>query len=638
MNQTERINNLKFGFTLPELLVAIAAIALLSAGVGRIFTSVSSLIAVGTAVAEVDQVARTLEKQLRDDIEAFNSIPSGETFFAIRWREVGDLDRNGMLEPADGEVPIYLTADDRDADRLAITSGEILGVYAEGSKAMTRRVDEIMFLAFNGAKGYSSYQVTTENTAADALSQYARIYYGHGLAPRPDPNWPPEDHANPLLPVAPERQFIPDGDFGSSPLPVLPTISNANRFDDLREPVKGRNEFASGWSLLRQPMVLYGGEAAGFGSGSGGNIASPIGFDREIAPYIRDLEIEQRVPVFENVFKESELEDFLLINSDRPDYRRIRSGRVDLCAQDHIDVQRWIEGEDPNSAGSGRAFTSGRLTTLTGSDPINPQGFANNPLWRRTGVDNHDRAATQRAIAGMFTRILADPVAPVLNRAPIVLRQDHPQPEDALMDLHAILGTQCSNFEIAWSDGSTAANDIDFDLDGEVDIPWGEVIWFDMTVVSNLGGLPIRSFFQNWTLPAMSSRIQLQSNPNDPDIVEAEITQSAIQSDPLDDFFYQDPGYQSDSSLSVHVTSGLPGANGSIPFATSGPVYSTYLTGGAPDPLDESFLIMPFRHPDGTSWKKQMLLRVRVTLHDSRGSLPEGKNFEFIFSLDPGGS
>jgi len=563
-------------------------------------------------------------------------------------REIVDIDRSGSLQTNNGEVALYLNAEDRDADRSDISNALLDNPYAEGGRAVTRRVDEMMFIGFNGANGYTSYQLDPDTAAGDSTAQFARIYYGHGLRPSPDANWPPEDLSNPLVASSPERWFIPDGDFGTSPNPVLGTADPLlleNRFTaiaptDFPE-TTGRNEFGSQWTLGRQPLLLYGGEAAGYQTtGSAFNLPR-IGARREFAPYIRDLENEQRIDGMDNqIVTDSDLLDDGFMIPDISNYRRIRDGRVDICAMTPLDVRRWVEGADPMYPGivTGRPFSSGRLLNIVGADAMNPD-TVNNPLWVRSNIpgtqEEQNRAAAQRAIAGMFSRIQMDPTPPVIVRAPRPTL-DSPQPEDAMMDLHAALATRCSNFEIAWGDGSTALLDIDVDGDGLIDIRRGETLWYDIRPINSSDTNVVRSTYRNWSELQNSGLINLQSS----DVDLWNRTEISAGDSPVDpaDFFVLDTGRVDDNTPSAQS---MIGAGPTVPQATEGPVYSTLLTGGAHDAENETLVIFPFRRPNGDgwgeAWDKTILLRVRVTLHDSLDRLPEGKEFEFIFTLDPQG-
>ncbi|HVZ94875.1 MAG TPA: prepilin-type N-terminal cleavage/methylation domain-containing protein, partial [Phycisphaerales bacterium] len=77
------------GFTLTELIVAIGATALLMIGIAQVFASVSRVVGSGSAVAELDQLARAVERQLREDFSSLSQMRADETFMAIRSRKLG---------------------------------------------------------------------------------------------------------------------------------------------------------------------------------------------------------------------------------------------------------------------------------------------------------------------------------------------------------------------------------------------------------------------------------------------------------------------------------------------------------------------------------------------------------------------
>jgi len=532
-------------FTLVELLVAIAVVAFLMVGVGQIFRSVGDLTSTGTALAEVEQMARAIERQMRDDFEALSSMAPDQTFIAIRMREVGDTNRNKRLD-AD-EIAVYLTQEDRDADGRDIGDGVIDGPYDEGSRAVTVRLDEIAFLAAPLNGGFESYE-QGEFGGTGVIASEARIYYGHGLRPPRDPNWPPEDPDDPASPRVPQRLYFPDGDFAQGPGQLANDPNDAeNRFvRDLGGEYSaggfdtgdfmnatGRNEFAGSWALTRQALLLGGGDVAG--PQDTALAPAAVGNSREHAPYIRDLETLDRFWGFAGLGPYNFGLDHVGPRSGRYDARNvsetfpsaprlIQHGRVDICAQGLRDVRRWLEGEPWPDTGAttplaidqqvSAPFESGRFSSAASEDGYATNiGFTdsafNNPtrgpraaLWQRPDPSGsaptpylQTREGVRAAIAGAMTRLLVedDPVFYDRSRDqeavtyPIRNFETPNDPVDAFMDQHAILSSRCSNFEIAWRLADpdwprvTHRDGIDFDNDGTPELREGDPVWIDIT-------------------------------------------------------------------------------------------------------------------------------------------------------------
>jgi len=170
----------------------------------------------------------------------------------------------------------------------------------------------------------------------------------------------------------------------------------------------------------------------------------------------------------------------------------------------------------------------------------------------------------------------------------------------------------------------------------DLDIRRGETLWYDIRPINSSDTNVVRSTYRNWSELQNSGLINLQSS----DVDLWNRTEISAGDSPVDpaDFFVLDTGRVDDNTPSAQS---MIGAGPTVPQATEGPVYSTLLTGGAHDAENETLVIFPFRRPNGDgwgeAWDKTILLRVRVTLHDSLDRLPEGKEFEFIFTLDPQG-
>jgi type II secretory pathway pseudopilin PulG len=517
-------------FTLAEMVVVVGLIALLTVGIGRLFAGVSEAVGRGMATSELDAAARAIETRLRRDFELINRMDSEDLFLVIRAAELG----------GDPERPIYLTPDDAEADVR-----DRLEPYEEGSRAITTRLDEMAFLVrAPGAAAFRTQQDDGPFTSGQPLASAARIYYGHGLRPRLDPNWPPDDPDAEDAPTTPERQFVADGWFGSPPGP--------DDRDYLPDGViTGRNQYAGDWILARQPLLLYGARATGV---SDPGAAQPaIGTDREYAPYIRDLENLSR---FWDEFLSDDAPsgdaDLLAWpgpiytaaqearggETARPDPRLIGHGRVDISAQTLEGVKRWLEGEEPDWNAT-RGYAATPYEDVIGSAfgvPANLDiAIENVPrynlqrddlrsttdlavqrwLWKRaqdwdTTTTNPTAAApgdllditgggplgdlaynligVRSAIAGVLQRPLVEDAPPPAPRDFDVSIASGTEDadrlaavEDAFMDTHAVLATRCSRFEIAWSDGSYWVEDRDLDGDGELDVREGDLVWFDPT-------------------------------------------------------------------------------------------------------------------------------------------------------------
>lgn len=159
------------GFTLLEIIVAVAAIAVISVGVASILSAVGKTVSGGRRTSFVTQYAALLEAQMRSDFEAMTR----DGFLLIRNQAV-DVTGNGQIE-IDDVVP----------------------VSPDDPRPRVRRVDEILFFARRGAQAET--RLESQSTARRGFttarqpvlpelvtsSNVARIYYGHGLIPADAP-------------------------------------------------------------------------------------------------------------------------------------------------------------------------------------------------------------------------------------------------------------------------------------------------------------------------------------------------------------------------------------------------------------------------------------------------------------------
>ena len=652
-------------FTLVELLVAIAVVSFLMVGIGQIFRSVGMLTSSGTAIAEVEQMARAIERQMRDDFESLSAVASEDTFIAIRMREIGDTNHNGALDA--NETAIYLTQEDRDADTRDIGDGVIDGPYDEGSRAITTRLDEISFIGAPIIGGYESFE-QGEFGGQGVTAPVARISYGHALRPPRDPKWPPEDPSDASAPHVPQRMFIPDGDFGQA-------VGDDNRFvTDLGgaygpandfdfDKVTGRNEYAGSWILARQALLLGGGQAAGPMNTS--LVPARVGNTREYAPFIRDLETLNRFwgvngpgPFGFDLDhlgpRSGRFDSNNLSNTFPPAPRLLLHGRTDICAQDLIDVKRWLQGEPwPTATGAtpvlidqqeGYAYNDGRFAISADEDgyrSTNAVAFSNSDfdnattspraaLWQRpdpTGPGAvpylRTRAGVRTAIVGTMTRLLAEDDPVFLDRVrdqqgvtyPIDNFEAPVDAVDAFMDQHAILASRCSNFEIAWRLADpdwprvTARNGVDVDGDGVPELRQGDPVWIDITPLdasaSGAAADRSRSTVRNWIFEIdPNGRFTGQppsfgSAPSPPPLA-VEFLANQQPELGYDDWRKRNPAGDPQLATSDFTSAVVERDQTSAPGVGSGgpngwlPAYNPDISMGAPDGQKEYLAVWPF--------------------------------------------
>lgn len=715
-------------FTLAELLVAVSVVIVLSVAIGQVFTQVGRLVRTGSAVSELDQAARAIEKQFRDDFASLSRMNPDETFLAIRSRTLGDANSDGVITAARGEKTLYATQEDKEADiRDGYTPYQRDSSGRQIGRAVTRRIDEIVFLARASEKAkFMSYQQAGAEDQP-VTSDYARIYIGHGLKPGPartpaggtfDPTRAMDAENRPI------RRLYPDARLAVSPSPVPtqdaidPALQESLEWGSVFAEPLTRNEFASEFTLLRQAMLLVGGRAAGGAPNPGSTRWSsiipvpPTGDQnpnntpipnllpslpwRTYAPLIRDREI-----YFRNNWGSAAAGTRFSLGDGwgYPGFtfaapRLIRWGRTDICAQDRDDVQRWLEGLATSSTylnqdasftpADATAYMTGTLDNFADDGvgsldwqlPPNVNQTADAPLmnrvvpqWGTSGADltnaqaiNYATTMLRSAIAGVFTRILCEPGAQVTSRALCVALPDRvtgitntpdPFPADAAMDQHAVIAARCSNFEVAWSDGTRWANPRPLKVyrGPSATEPYlyaqfnnGDTIWFDSVFT--------RRQYRTLNIPGINAGVS--SDPNlaqpDPEVLPNQSDATFFASTDINSV---PPISQQDrtnistiQSLTSSATKLLirPGSQGPAPAYNA--AYDPEGSGGN---TQEYMAIFGFRRPvivasgsgramgwSDIPWEKPKLIRIRMTIHDSANRVPGGKSYEFVFAINLG--
>lgn len=197
-------------FTLMEMMVAIAAVAVVSVGLAAMFTAVGRTVTGGRRVSVLNNYAALIESRMRRDFEAMTR--DGVMVIRHQW-----VQKNP--QPTISGIPFA------DNDKIPVD--------AEGRNARPRRSDEIMF--FTRGDFESARQPLIPGVTA--RSNEARIYYGMGQRIRPDLNYGERY----LVPRLYERNNYPDSYLG------VPG---------------GPNEFAGDWTLLRLETLLVDLETA----------------------------------------------------------------------------------------------------------------------------------------------------------------------------------------------------------------------------------------------------------------------------------------------------------------------------------------------------------------------------------------
>lgn len=136
------------GFTLTELMIAIAVLLVVIIGAGKVFSTASKVTSMGQATADVMQEAAAIERQLRADIEKLN--PEG--VFAIRNSRV----RNDINVSA---------------------GGPLLNPYLDPGDFI--RADQLLFFT-NGVQSSQTAGIDA-GTYRFGQGSVARVYWGHAF-------------------------------------------------------------------------------------------------------------------------------------------------------------------------------------------------------------------------------------------------------------------------------------------------------------------------------------------------------------------------------------------------------------------------------------------------------------------------
>jgi type II secretory pathway pseudopilin PulG len=150
MQRPEVQRRVSLGFTIVEMLVAVAVLVVVVLATARIFSASSRVASIAEANADLIQTAAVIEQQLRDDLA---SIPTNN-FLVIQQVEVA----NASNPVAGAAADPSLAGREIRADQLAF--------FAQGARTTTRYI---------GSQESGSLAEWTPESAV------ARVYYGHGV-------------------------------------------------------------------------------------------------------------------------------------------------------------------------------------------------------------------------------------------------------------------------------------------------------------------------------------------------------------------------------------------------------------------------------------------------------------------------
>lgn len=225
------------GFTLLEILVAVAAVAIIATGLAAIFDSVGKTVTSGRRVSRINQYGRLLEQQLRNDFTKMTR----DGFLVIR-QQFADANGTNDFESPTGANP-----------------GDAVALYEDQPRVNTdrpadqwrpRRVDEILF--FKRGDAASSRVSIGQAGWEQPSSKESMIYYGHGMRMKPDAD-EVDSNASPYTnPKVNETNSIARNASTPTAKHLLGYREDPNEPDQESNP----NVYASKWILLRKQTVL----------------------------------------------------------------------------------------------------------------------------------------------------------------------------------------------------------------------------------------------------------------------------------------------------------------------------------------------------------------------------------------------
>ncbi|MEZ6242929.1 MAG: type II secretion system protein [Phycisphaerales bacterium] len=432
-------------FTLMEMLVVIAIVALVAAGMAAIFASVGDTVAAGKRVSALNRYANLLESVMREDFARMTR----DGFLVIR----NEKAVNG------NPVPLY--------------PGQ------PQSEWRVRRIDEIMFFM----RGDFVSARRALSPGYNAVGNEAEIWYGHGQR-RPE-DLVMTQAPSYLYPWPGDKNMVPDARLG------WPAVTAG---------AENPNLYASDWTLLRHQTVLTPPAA-----GESRVPRDPV-FDIDPATLngrrrLRDHAWQVGLqPAAQSVYH-ARLDDVfelgglggggggggglgrpnvgyplmrpnaLVRQGDHGVWPRYSSGLVDVCTESLADVRSIA-----TSAGLPPATAPNDYFTSTGQfDTTNVASRANARLWMLDALP-----AEYGAPGNTRYRMRYEPTPPLLSIPESLIlgagstaarvRAYREADQEALTD--SVFIPRCTEFIVEWSFGSTYTN--------PADPRFGQLQWFGL--------------------------------------------------------------------------------------------------------------------------------------------------------------
>lgn len=144
-------DRVRAGFTLVEMLVAVAAVGIIAVGLGRLFQRTGDTVKRGRQISRLNEAATVLERTMREDFSRM----SPEGFLVIK----------NVLTPNDTK----LAKDDQTPEDYSPPRSDL-------PRPRQRRIDQVVFFR----EGRFVSKAIPKDPNDYAVGTAARIYYGHG--------------------------------------------------------------------------------------------------------------------------------------------------------------------------------------------------------------------------------------------------------------------------------------------------------------------------------------------------------------------------------------------------------------------------------------------------------------------------